>query len=145
MKQLLKVAKIAVSCYVGIKIGEAIVNKAIKEKVKESEEYISFDDIPTEEIEEVKVETPVKAAIIAGSVAVVSVVSVLNALQVHAKYVDKSLCESYDRDLLIYGTMLAKCSSDPIKDRIETILLLSDEAINSEVKAKLRSLIAEVK
>ena len=32
MKQLLKVAKIAVSCYVGIKIGEAILNKTVKEK-----------------------------------------------------------------------------------------------------------------
>ena len=142
MKNLLKVAKLAVACYAGIKIGEVIVNKCIKDAHKE-EERVPFDDIQPEE--EFKVDAPTKAIMIAGGVAVVSLISVIRALEAHAKYVDKSLCESYDRDLLIYGTMLTKCINDPVKDRIQAILSLSDDAINPEVKEKLRNLIAEVK
>lgn len=143
MKKLLKVAKIAVSCYVGIKIGEAILNKRKKEESKD-EEYISFDDIPVEQ-EEFKVDAIAKAAIITGCVTVVTILSTLKTLQTHAIYVDRSLREAYDRDCMILANMVLECSKDTPADKIRALLQLKDSVANADIKKTIDEIIAEVK
>ena len=138
MKQLLKVAKLAVICYAGVKVGEAIGN-AIVDKIKKEE---SEECTP---VEEIKIDKTTKAILVTGGVAIGTIMMAIRTLQAHAIYVDKMLCNGYDRDLLIYGAALTKCSDEPTKDRIEAILSLSDKAINPETKAALRDLVAEVK
>lgn len=143
MKKLLKVAKIAVACYAGIKIGEAIVNKHKKEEPKD-EEYIPFDDIPVEP-EEFKVDVMAKAAIITGCVTVVTILSTLKTLQAHAIYVDKSLREAYDRDCMILANMVLESSKDTPADKIRALLQLKDSVVNVDMKKTIDELIAEVK
>ena len=142
-KALLKSAKIAVSCYVGIKIGEAIVNKYKKEEPK-NEEYVPFDDIQVED-EEIKVDGITKAVTIAGCVTVVTILSTLKALQAHAIYVDKSLSEAYDRDRMLLAGMIFECGKDTPADKIRALLKIKDSIVNIDMKNTIDEMIAEVK
>lgn len=144
MKNLLKVAKIAVSCYVGIKIGEAIVNRHKKEESKK-DEYTPFDDIQVEDKEELKVDAVTKAVTIAGCVTVVTILSTLKALQAHAIYVDKSLSEAYDRDRMLLAGMIFECGKDTPADKIRALLQIKDSITNVSMKNTIDEMIAEVK
>lgn len=144
MKKILKVARIAVSCYVGIKIGEAIFNKRKKEEPKE-EEYVAFDDIQVEDEEELKVDVITKAVTIAGCVTVVTILSTLKALQAHAMYVDRSLSEAYDRDRMLLAGMIFECGKDTPADKIRALLQIKDSIVNVDMKNTIDEMIAEVK
>lgn len=142
MKQLVKVAAIAVSCYAGIKIGETIFNKYKKEEPK-NDEYVAFDDIKVKE--EVKMDVISKTATIVGCVTVVTILSTLKALQQHAMYVDKSLAEAYDRDRMILAGMIFECGKDTPADKIRALLQIKDSIVNVDMKNTIDEMIAEVK